>query len=246
MTKSGRGPGLLAIIVTDKEEETKMAGYGNKHDGMKVVEITWDTVDKGGPKPPDTGFYVVEVGKAEAKPTKETRLPMVALQLKATQRIAPSGDAEEAKGTIYDNLVFSQEAAWKAKQFCEAAGIRPPNMKKIAGKNGEELFTDWANDCINATMFVEVRTAKDVTTGKMRANIQRYLTQEELHEALQEGQSLADGEEEEEEERPRRTAKKNGKAAAAVAAAEAEDDDGDEEEEEVPQRRMPRRQVAQA
>lgn len=226
-------------------------------------EIDWDKINKDAPAPLEPGIYKLEIAQAEAQASSKGD-PMVRILLEAVETV--EGD-EVNRRKVWDNLTFSDTAAFKAKQLFEALEIDPP------GRTGFKVMKEWCKDLLGLEIYAVLVTT--TYEGKKNSKVQRYIMEEDLEEELA---KLEEGDGDDEDEKPARGRKKKAKKKAtkkkaparargrrkAVEEEEEEDEESeeetedltddegadeaeeDEEEEEKPPARRPRGRPARA
>ena len=142
----------------------------------------WSGVTTGAPPPAPDGLYLVRFTASEAEASASKKTPMV----KLTLEIGEDEAGNEPKGyskRLFDNLVFTQAAAWKIKAVAEAAGVPLPldNSTESAIEFGNSLL-EASKDGIYVRVKQETYTAKS-GEERVRANVARYLTPDEVKQA---------------------------------------------------------------
>lgn len=178
---------------------------GYNQEGMTDEDINWDAA--GNPVP--VGEYDVEVVQATHSMTKNNK-HMISVQLK----IETAYDAENESSVdrmLFENFVFTQNAAFRVKQFAKAGNVDLPNTIN------KPILEEWAGVILGTKVKVAVKHRE--WEGEMRANVAKF---EELGsgEVVEEEQQDADADaeaepeqEEEQETAPPEPPKKSIKAA---------------------------------
>lgn len=148
----------------------------------------WDDVSTEAPEPPDAGFYIATIAKADAtKPTSGKGLPNINLTLSVTDVF--QGDKLPKPRTVFDNLVVTKDAAFRVKQFCLAADTAPPKS------NGADYLPGYASELVGLTVIVQLKrdsyTPKGSVEKKIVARVEKYHTQASAEKAKNGGGEAA-------------------------------------------------------
>lgn len=133
--------------------------------------LDWNKIDATAPPRLDRDIYYGKIVSAEAKRTK-TDKPSVAIRIEATTRY--ENEKLDKLRPLFDNLVFTQDGAFKAKQICEALGIDPPE------DSGYKLVKAFADEILGKKLWMLVGSR--MYEGKKNNNIERYLQDDDVDE----------------------------------------------------------------
>lgn len=146
------------------------------------TKFDWSGVTKGAPPPASDGVYLVKFDAAVAEASSNDT-PMLKLGLEIIEDakgVKPSGYSKR----LFDNLVFTQNAAWKIMAVADAAGIDLPsdNSTQSAKEFGDKLMAA-TKDGIYVRVKQREYQSKE-GEAKVRAEISRYLTADEAKKEL--------------------------------------------------------------
>lgn len=223
-----------------------MSGYKGWAGGEKV---DWDKVDSGSPTPLERGIYNAVVTKVEAQTTKNNK-PSLAVELEVDGKYKSD---EEVKRKLFDTFTMTSEGLFKAKQFCEATDIDPPESTTFGD------VEEFAGEMLNAEVYVLVGTR--TFEGKLRNRIEFYISDSTVEEVYAresgdspraaagvKGRRRRGGGGDAQEEQPSKSRRRRAEVANAngKGSEDVEDVEGAEVGEEEQPRRARRRRRAQA
>lgn len=137
------------------------------------LDIDFDELDSEGPKAPDEGIYLAEVTKAEPKTSsgekgKEPKA-MIGVQLLLVED--SRGKKIDGSFTVFDYLVLTKAAAYRAKQMAESAKL---DTKKLRLKTEDDV-SDLCEDLLGSHVLVGVR--HEEYQGRVQGRVDRYYTE---------------------------------------------------------------------
>lgn len=138
-------------------------------------DLEMDKASTEPPKPLEAGFYRATVAEASAERNPKTQKLAVKVVLKVSA--THDGTQLDQKRNVRDSVPITKEAAFRAKQLAQAAGVNPP-----ARSNFEEVSAFVANLLNSGEMFVQLKRVNGTGqhAGKVFTNVGRYLTSDQL------------------------------------------------------------------
>jgi hypothetical protein len=124
--------------------------------------IAWDEVGS----PPDKGVYNFTIEKAEYKPTAAGK-HMVKVQYKIEAAVDPNHE-KNINRTVFDNWVFTQNAAFKVKEFCKALDIPLPATVNKA------VLEDWIAENIMTGITFSGTISHRPYNGQQQADVGKF------------------------------------------------------------------------
>jgi hypothetical protein len=147
--------------------------------------VDWDGISDEPPPLLDAGIYRIKVDEAKAEPTRN-QLPCVQLQVTALAGLnGESVDGRQCE-LRYQNLILTSKAAFRAKQFCNAAGCKPPASFAFA------VVEAWASELPGTELIARIKHGQPNKEGRIFAQVDKYMTAEQAAEAAAAGQTPAD------------------------------------------------------
>lgn len=135
-----------------------------------ALDLDFDELDSEGPKALDEGVFEFEIVKAEPTVSKgQEPKPMISLQLLALSD--SNGVKFDDKRTVYDNIVLTANAAFRAKQIAEATKM---DVSKLRLKTEEDV-KDFCEDLVGAICFGRVK--HEEYNGRTNARVEKYLAE---------------------------------------------------------------------
>ena len=205
-----------------------MTGYSK---WPKAKKINWDEIDgsRRSSAPLPKWLYFGEISKAEKGLTgpnaKEPGAPKVSFVVDLKGSHGDLVDVGNRKA--FAHLTFSEKAAWKMKQLCEALGCEPPET------TGEDDLDEFASTILGETIWFTLRIRKN-QNGEPDNEIDSFISEAESDEVAESmeppgGTSSA---------KSKRNGTTNGRRDAAKAKEmdtdEDADDESDDDEDEAP------------
>jgi len=143
-----------------------MPAYGGSNVGWKhSAKFDWGKVSVEGGTPPPVGIYEAECVGVEVKLTQKGD-PMISVKWKLTGAEEPECREEGVGKMIFDNLVMTQEGAFKAKQLAVVTGLELPESQAPDDVNA---FADKITG-MECSMMIRHRNYE----GKPRGDILHY------------------------------------------------------------------------
>jgi hypothetical protein len=144
----------------------------SKQGWTQSEDLDWQNTPDGPPPPLENGIYRAVIAKAEAEPTKDGK-PAVSLQLTVT---AKHGSDEKLSRKMFDKLVLTKDAAFRAKQCGKACEVELP------ANSGYDAVSEFAAALVGCEVWI--KTKQEPYAGKINARVELYVSEEKLQEVL--------------------------------------------------------------
>jgi len=156
-------------------------------------DLDWDAIPDGPPPPLEDGIYRAVIGQADPQPTAKERKPAISVQLIVKQR---HGSDEELNRRVFDTVVLTKEAAFRAKQLAKATQAELPR------NTGYEAVSEFASSLVGSEVWI--RTRQQTYNGRVNPRVDLYISEDKLAEVLGNGSGAASAAAEERPQRRKR------------------------------------------